>query len=70
MSEKRLTGYQNDNLLFWLEDPDPADTSQDSVVQPEEMANPAAQSILQDEQVRRSLAPVTSSRSKSWRRNL
>ena len=56
--------------MFWLEDPDPADTSQDSVVQPEEMANPAAQSILQDEQVRRSLAPVTSSRSKSWRRNL
>jgi len=61
--------YENDNLLFWLEDPDPADTSLDSVVQPEEMGNPAAQSILQDELVRRSLAPATSS-SKAWRRNL
>ena len=70
--------YENDNLLFGLEDPDIDDRdSEDSTgfcsdnslghppVLPEDIPSPVRESILQQEEVRRSLVPSKRTKSKT-----
>ena len=69
--------YENDNLLFGLEDPDGDDKDSEDTgfcsdssvgqptVLPEDIPTPVRESILQQEDVRRSLVPARRTKSKT-----
>ena len=71
--------YENDNLLFGLEDPDGEDKDSEDTgfcsdnslglppVLPEDIPTPVRESILQQEEVRKSLVPSKRSKSKNRR---